>query len=296
MQKLRQFGGFSLEPLICLLLTSIIIAWIFHWQKIVFDRVNTQRQQIIHIQSGMSLISILISLLLTCISLLAIFQIHLTVHRTKMAIEDYLRQQQVAVLFYLALEPYIEKALYLGCNSKLSSIGPFLKIYHPTDPQVPEAIGQKALADIFVLQIIKESVEIMDHNPSIKIKKPHPFNIGDSVVLNNCEQVAINKIKEIKEDRITLNSGDRVNTDTVHLLETCWFYLAKSNFNYPNHKPMHTLFAKCDHQPPNSLIRGIESWQINLKKNFIIFTWKSESSLRQAGLDWQSTFNLYNAL
>ena len=309
----RQSGWFSLEPLISLLLISLIISWVLYWQKTCFQQLQIQYRQILLVnqnsQKGMSLIGMLISLLLTSISVLTICHINLSVQNTRITFEDLLRQQRVGVMFYLAIEPYIDRSLYLGCGTaqfqkKLFPQNDLIQIYTQGDKAIPSDILKKSENNnpILYLQLLAEQQHsvsgIKPYTQTIPVKNPKDLHPGDRVVLNDCEHAQLNTIKSMSSGMLKFNNAiQEAFTPMTELrrLDRCWIYLAKSSFSYKNHKPIHTLFAACDHQPPSSLIRGIQSWKISLKEKRIIVDWISESALTATGLNWQTQLVLQNA-
>ncbi len=276
MIRRRQAGLFSIEPLICLLLISLIMTWVLYWQRVSYQQIQKQFQQIQQMQQqkGMTLVSVLISLLLSSLSVLAICQIHVSVKKTQIEMEDILRQQQVGVLFYLAMEPYLHRANYLGCaTARFQGQFPNMQQVYPAhDPHIPKVIVQKT----------------DDHNPVLLLQllsstKARDLALGETIFMNNCQQAELQKMT------------DTHSAAEVSRLENCWFYIEKSKFTYKNHKTMHTLFVACDHQLPLSVIRGIQSWQITRRPKSLEFAWVSESALTATGLYWTTNMRIYNA-
>ena len=152
----RQLGWFLLEALISLFLVAIITSATFCWINHSYQQSRHQIAQIKRLQSGNSLLELMIGLLLTSLCVLAICHIYLIVEQFRSHITDDLRQQRTAVLFYLALEPYLENASYAGCDPSTITLPTKIATYSPTDPTVPLAIRNKTQSDVLFLYGISQ--------------------------------------------------------------------------------------------------------------------------------------------
>lgn len=244
--------------------------------------------------SGFSLVELLITLALSSIVALSLFQFYLQVYRNSLQIDAVNQIHENTLTFRHLLAQRIQSAGVLGCRKISDSMSMGGDISHRHDIQIipynsvlqhkgiPKAVKQRMQPDtdlIWVQRVIKPmQIESLQHNGHIRARGSAYYERGDYVALSDCEKVLFSNLSantSIEPNTQTtrwhiqdLSHYQRVPQLYIGKWNSEWIFIGNTGRTWLN-QPIYSLYAKAQGADMAELIEGVSQLHV-VKSNQII--------------------------